>query len=275
MSVHTDDGVALHGLVYDRDRGDSPPSPAGGVVGIVVCHGVTQSSQRPEVQEISRTFAAYGTVLSIDHRGHGRSGGRSTVGDREVLDVDAAVGWLRDHGCTTVVTTGWSMGAGAVLRHEALVGEELHGHPLRHHADAIVHVSGTSRWLARDTRRTRWMLTMMRVRRPGHLVARRMGVRLEWPMWQTFPLMPVEAAARLGVRWRTGDRPVPLLVVHGSDDGYFAAGHADALAEAAGEAAEVWIEDGFGHAEVGIVTHPDLLARLGSRLPELIGRIPR
>ena len=43
-------------------------------------------------------------------RGHGRSGGRSTLGDQEVLDLDQAVRWARHLGYERVVTVGFSMG---------------------------------------------------------------------------------------------------------------------------------------------------------------------
>jgi pimeloyl-ACP methyl ester carboxylesterase len=264
VNLRTIDDLTLHGVIHEGP----------GDLGIVLSHGVTGSSERPAVQAVARHLATVGTVLSIDHRGHGRSEGRSTVGEREIFDVDATVAWLRAHGCTRVVSTGWSMGAGVVLRHDALVGEDVHGHRVSHGVDAIVHVSGTSRWLALEKRQSRWLLTMLGVRRPGHLVARRLGVRLSWPLWETFPLMPVEAAGRLGVRWINRDRAVPLLIVHGEDDGYFGVVHAQTLKDAAGDAAQLWIEPGFGHAEAGAAAHPDLLERLAARIPALMDRSP-
>ena len=52
-----------------------------------------------------------------------RALGFSTLGDREVLDVDAAVAEARRLGYARVVSMGWSMGGTCVLRHAALVGQ--------------------------------------------------------------------------------------------------------------------------------------------------------
>ena len=63
-----------------------------------------------------------GGVIAIDFRGHGRSGGRSTVGDREVLDVDAAARHARHLGYRRVGLIGFSMGGAVVVRHAGLLG---------------------------------------------------------------------------------------------------------------------------------------------------------
>ncbi|WP_181788171.1 alpha/beta hydrolase, partial [Streptomyces phytophilus] len=54
-------------------------------------------------------------------------GGRSTVGDREVLDLAAAVAWARSLGHRRVATVGFSMGGSVVLRHGALYRAEARG----------------------------------------------------------------------------------------------------------------------------------------------------
>jgi len=64
---------------------------------------------------------------------------------------------------------------------------------------------------------------------------------------------PAEAAARIA--------PVPLLIVHGDLDGYFPVDHAEQLYAAAREPKELWIEQGFGHAESA--ASPALLERIG------------
>ena len=66
-------------------------------------------------------FAQYAAVITFSFRGHGRSGGRSTVGDREVLDLAAAVAL----GAARSGTGGWRrsasrMGGSVVVRHGAL-----------------------------------------------------------------------------------------------------------------------------------------------------------
>ena len=138
-----------------------------------------------------------------------------------------------------------------VLRHAALHGG----------VDAVVSVSATSRWWVRDTapmRRLHWLVE----RRLGRAVSRRvLGVRLA-TMWEDVPESPVEVARRI--------TPIPLLLVHGDRDAFFPLEHPRALAAAAGEAAELWLVDGFGHAE-GAAT-PALLERIGRHLPALVAR---
>ena len=57
--------------------------------------------------------------------------------------------------------------------------------------------------------------------------------------------------------------PTPLLVVHGDADPYFPLDHPRSLAAAAGpEAAELWIEPGYGHAENA--AEEQLLDRIGA-----------
>src|SRR6202044_4048238 len=80
-------------------------------------------------------------VVTFDFRGHGRSGGPSPPGDKEVNDLDVAVRYARGLGYAKVVTVGFSMGASVVLRQAAL----------RRGVDAVVSVSSPGRWYYRDT----------------------------------------------------------------------------------------------------------------------------
>ncbi len=109
----------------------------------MVTHGFTGDVDRPHVRRVARAFTRYGAVVTFSFRGHGRSGGRSTVGDREVLDLAAAVAWARELGHTRVVTVGFSMGGSVVLRHAALEAGSV---------DAVVSVSAPARWFYRGPR---------------------------------------------------------------------------------------------------------------------------
>lgn len=215
---------------------------------------------RPSVAAIVDRLARHVDVLAYDSRGHGWSTGCSTVGDLEVLDVDAVVGTARALGYERVVTCGWSMGAASVVRHAALVGQHVAGHRVRHPVDAVISVSATSRWYVRDTapmRRLHWL-----VERPcGRVISQWvMGTRVCRDGWHPVPLSPTEAAARLG--------GVPLLVVHGDRDAYFPLEHPRALHAAAGGASRLWIVEGFGHAEGGAT--PELVDRIGAEVPRLL-----
>ena len=262
MTVHTADGERLAAWHV-------PPPAAGPVgVGVLVAHGFSGSLERDEVQAIGRAFAAYGAVLLLSHRGHGASTGFSTLGDREVLDVDAAVRTLRELGADRVVTTGWSMGGSAVLRQAGLVGTAVHGHVVLSRPDAVVVVSTTSRWYATvEHAETVAMRRLHRLveTRLGRLVSGRMGARVDPAGWDRAapPVTTLAAAGRVAL---------PLLVVHGDSDHYLGADHGRALVAAAGPTAELWEVPGLGHAEQAVARDPELLARLVAYLPVLLAR---
>ncbi|MFH9549425.1 alpha/beta hydrolase [Streptomyces sp. NPDC017435] len=240
----TADGISVDSVyepgavVYDAS-GSSALHPV-----FVVAHGFTGDVDRPHVRRVASALARHGAVVTFSFRGHGRSGGHSTVGDREVLDLAAAVAWARSLGHARVVTVGFSMGGSVVLRHAALYKGTV---------DAVVSVSAPARWYYRGTapmRRLHWMVT----RPEGRLVGRYgFRTRIHRRDWDPVPLSPVEAVPRIA--------PVPLLIVHGDRDGYFPLDHPRALAEAAAGHGELWVEHGMGHAEHA--AHDGLLARIG------------
>ncbi|MFF7962985.1 alpha/beta hydrolase [Streptomyces rubiginosohelvolus] len=268
----TDDGVPVEavyepctagfGAPGDRAAGALAATPAA-TPAIVVAHGFTGSADRPAVRRAARVFAQRAAVITFSFRGHGRSGGRSTVGDREVLDLAAAVAWARQLGHTRVVTVGFSMGGSVVLRHGALYTAEPVDRgaesaagvtPVRvperegriqrtgAHSDAVVSVSAPARWYYRGTapmRRLHWVVT----RPSGRLVGRYgFRTRIATEDWDPVPLSPVASVPLIA--------PAPLLLVHGDRDPYFPLDHPRMLAEAAGPGgAELWVERGMGHAE--------------------------
>ncbi|NEB03915.1 alpha/beta fold hydrolase [Streptomyces sp. SID13726] len=252
--LRTADGVTIDSVydpppfVYDASR-----PPARDLV-FVIAHGFTGDVDRPHVRRVVEAFTQYGAVVTFSFRGHGASGGRSTVGDREVLDLAAAVAWARELGHARVATIGFSMGGSVVLRHAALHRPDGSGRAGRTGAytDAVVSVSAPARWYYRGTapmRRVHWLVT----RPAGRLVGRYgFRTRIHDRDWDPVPLSPVEAVPRIA--------PTPLLIVHGDRDGYFPLDHPRMLAAAAGDHAELWIEP-MGHAEHA--AGDELLGRIG------------
>ncbi|MEV4675220.1 alpha/beta fold hydrolase [Actinomadura sp. NPDC049382] len=208
----------------------------------VLAHGFTCSWRQPALRRIAGALGRHGGVLAFDFRGHGRSGGHSTVGDREILDVAAAVAAARRRGYRRVAVTGFSMGGAVVVRHAALHGG----------VDAVVSVSAPARWYYRGTvpmRRVHWVIE----RRLGRLAVRMArGTRIAPKGWDPVPEAPHQLAGRIA--------PVPFLVVHGDADAFFPLDHAHQLYEAASDPKELWIEPAFGHAEVAAT--PDLINRI-------------
>ncbi|MEU0070653.1 alpha/beta fold hydrolase [Streptomyces sp. NPDC006332] len=269
--LHAADGVTIDS-VYDPGDAvyDASASPSGGPV-FVIAHGFTGDVDRPHVRRVARAFARHGAVVTFSFRGHGASGGRSTVGDREVLDLAAAVEWARSLGHPRVITVGFSMGGSVALRHAALYGPNPPKEgPVREGrvdaargraaeaasyaaTDAVVSVSAPARWYYRGTapmRRLHWLVS----RPEGRLVGRYgFRTRIHHLGWDPVPLSPVEAVPRIA--------PTPLLIVHGEQDGYFPVDHPRMLAHAAGDHGELWLEPGMGHAEHAATEA--LLARIG------------
>jgi pimeloyl-ACP methyl ester carboxylesterase len=229
----TDDGVPIDALHL----------PGEGDLAIVLAHGFTLSWQHGQVWRVAQRLNKTAGVITFDFRGHGRSGGLSTLGDREIKDLDVAIAYARELGYQRIALVGFSMGASIVVRYAGLVGG----------VDAAVSVSGPGRWYYRGTlpmRRVHWAVE----RRAGRLVTRTLlKTRVSPARWNPVPVPPAEAAALIS--------PIPFLVVHGDGDLYFPAEHARQLYAAARDPRELWIVPGFGHAESG--TDAALLDRIG------------
>lgn len=238
VSTETVDGVPLHGV---RVAG-----PAGRT--FVVVHGMTHSITTDGTAMVIRELSAIGSVLAFDLRGHGTSGGGSTVGDLETLDVDAAVAHARESAKEPVAVVGFSLG-GAVALRQAAFGA--------HRPDAVVSVSAPSRWYVRDSapmRRVNWL-----IEHPvGALVGPLVGIRLGAP-WTAVPPSPLVAVSEI---------EVPLLVVHGTADHYFPLAHGIDLQRASVGRAELWVEQGMGHAENA--TSRELASRIGGWVVQVL-----
>ncbi len=210
----------------------------------VAVHGFTGAHDSAAMLRAANVLALTGGVVTVSMRGHRGSAGASTLGDREVLDVDAAVRWARSLGYRAVVTVGFSMGASVVVRHAAVCGG----------VEAVVSVSGPSRWYYRGTPAMRRVHSMVGSRVGRSVVRWGRGTRVTDRAWgDPLPIEPRVAASLLA--------PTPLLVVHGDADHYFPLDHARQLA-AAGPHVELWVEYGFEHAENAI--SDELTARLAS-----------
>jgi pimeloyl-ACP methyl ester carboxylesterase len=221
MHLVTSDGVSLSASYV----------PSSSPTCFVLAHGFTGSWQRPALRRAASVFGEHGGVVSFDFRGHGQSDGRSTVGDLEIHDLEAAADWARSLGHTRIATVGFSMGASVAVRHAALIGGVC----------AVAAVSGPARWYYRGTtpmRRVHWVIE----RRTGRLFSRLvLKTRIAEDGWDPVPSAPHEIVEKIS--------PAPLLVVHGDSDPYFPVDHAHQLFDAAAQPKELWLEPGFGHAE--------------------------
>ncbi|MEU7856719.1 alpha/beta fold hydrolase [Nonomuraea sp. NPDC049141] len=234
VMLRTEDGVRI-------DAAHTPSTRSG--LGIVVAHGFTGGWRDRATRRIVHVLSNYGGVIAFDFRGHGRSGGESTVGDKEILDVEAAVRHARVIGYPKIAVVGFSMGAAVAVRHAGLIGG----------VDAVVSVSGPARWYYRGTkpmRQVHWAIEQPIGRWAARMAKR---TRIARGRWEPIPVPPHEAAALIS--------PTPLLIVHGDADTFFPLDHAYQLYEGAREPKRLWIEQGYGHAESA--AGPELIRRIG------------
>lgn len=238
--LHAADGVWLSAVHLP---GPSAWRPAADVGAVVVLHGFAASAAKPAYARLADELARDQAVLAVDLRGHGRSGGASTLGDAERHDVAAAVAALRADGHAHVTLLGVSMGATAAI-HAAATGVD---------AEALVLVSGPG-WFD-EVPATE---PLRRLHRHWHspwsrLVMRRaLRVVVAPPRTWSEPRHPAEVLPA----------GIPTLVVHGRDDAYFPVEHAEALAR--GDDAVLWLQPRFGHAEDGLT--PAFCRRLGAAI---------
>jgi len=194
---------------------------------VVLAHGFTASAHHPDVSAVAEALHANGLdVITYDARGHGASGGESTLGDAERHDVAAAVAAARERS-DRVVTVGASMGAIAVLRHAALDPD----------LDGVVSVSCPSRWRL-PLNAVGILSTLMTRTRPGRAFAARF------------------ARVRIAARWSNPAPPIdlvssiraPLALVHGRKDPFIGVCDAQELYASATGPRRLVLVDGMGHA---------------------------
>jgi pimeloyl-ACP methyl ester carboxylesterase len=236
LELVTDDGVRLAGARL-AGPGDAPAT-------IVLVHGFSHSSRTPRIHAFAHLLARRLHVVVPDLRGHGASGGVSTLGTREPLDVAAAV--AAADASLPVVTVGVSLGGAAVLLHAGTYGGVA----------GVVAVSAPAWWGAWDTPSTR------RVQRYAMTATGRLFV-------STF------------LRTRIADRcegvpdardvvaaiaPAFTLVVADPGDHYFGVEHPRTIHRWAQEPKDLWLVPGAGHGS-------DLLTpALADRLLEEVER---
>jgi pimeloyl-ACP methyl ester carboxylesterase len=222
--------------------------PPDAPVTVVLVHGFLNSSRSPVVHAFARLLAERVHVIAPDLRGHGRSGGRVTLGALEPLDVAAAVdAATAAHPRRPVVTVGTSLGGVAVLRHAGIIGGVA----------GTVSISAPA-WYDPDGREGARRLTRFITSSAGRQVAARF-LRTRVGMLPPVADMPAVLGAIA---------PAFTILVHDPDELYFGEEHVRALYEWANEPKDLWLISGGGHG--GDLLTPSLAERL---LAEVIARV--
>jgi alpha-beta hydrolase superfamily lysophospholipase len=220
LSLMAADGVMLDCLVY---------GPADADIAVVFGHGFTGTHRNPKIVGLAEEFTRAGMAFyTSDFRGHGASGGRSSLGEHEVLDVEAVVALARRRH-RHVVTMGASMGGFVVLRHAALHGP----------VDATVAISSPAGFDG---------FVLPRARVLGKLARTRKGRRLlEYQGTRVGPF-PEGVATALDLAPTIA---TPVSIVHGRRDRYIPLAQAHALYGQLREPRRLVVLDDFGHGEAG------------------------
>jgi pimeloyl-ACP methyl ester carboxylesterase len=201
---------------------------------VVVVHGFTAHRRHSSVAAIADALVREGhSVLTYDGRGHGESGGMSTLGNDEDLDVASAV-QAAAKVAPKVVVVGASMGAIAALRYAA-AHDDLTG---------VVTVSCPARWQLRTLRTV--LAAALTQTWPGRrYLERSVGVRVS-PTTERLE-SPEVLAGRI---------TCPLAIVHGLADRFMPALEASRLHEQVTGRRRLDLVPAMGHAfdEVGTST---------------------
>jgi uncharacterized protein len=230
VALVTRDGVRLVGSHLAGSPLREGRRPA-----VLIAHGFAGHRRKPAYAALAETLAPAMAVLSLDLRGHGHSAGRSTLGDREVLDIRAGAAWLRRAGYDWVGVLGVSMGATAALR---AAGQGPPGL-----IDAVCAISAPAEFDGHDTPAVEMLVRTMTSTSWRILMETVLHVRIAHGWGH--PASAVELVP--------GITPAPVLIVHGEDDHFFGPDHAQRLHAAAKAPRTLWLEPpGFGHAEDGL-----------------------
>jgi dipeptidyl aminopeptidase/acylaminoacyl peptidase len=227
VSVRSTDGTALSGWWVPAENSSRAA---------VLIHGWGGSKADEHVLATVPVYAEAGySVLMLDLRGHGESGGeRRTLGYREVRDVRGALRWLGERGFEPdeTVLHGWSMGGATALR--AAPGTDV---------AAVVTEAAYADLplLLRDELPANSGLP--RLFNPGILLAGRLF--LDFDPWAVRPAQEARLLRR---------QSVPMLIIHSTGDEVVPFEHGQMLA-AANPEATFWQLEGYEHVEAYL--HPE------------------
>jgi pimeloyl-ACP methyl ester carboxylesterase len=220
LHITTRDGVELSARSYGQRDAE---------IAVAFGHGFTGSQRNPKVVDLGRRVAGSGIAFyTADFRGHGASGGLSTLGEREIDDIDALVTIARrTH--RRVVSVGASMGGLIALRHAALRGG----------VDAVIAISSPAPSGQPKLARARLLGRVVSTDR-GRRLLDRYGTHVD----ATVPaaLAPVDLAQI---------SPIPVAIVHGTRDRYVPLVDAYNLYKQLADPRRLVILPTFGHGEAG------------------------
>jgi hypothetical protein len=218
-------GVPFEDVAIATPLGDAPAwlvPPAGGVGERWAIHVHGRAVRRPETLRAVPIFReASFTSLVVSYRNDSEAPRsddfRYALGDREWLDVDAAMHYAVNAGATEIVLVGWSMGGATVLQAltRSSVGDRVSG---------VILESPVVDWIAA-------LDFQVRLRRLPVVVRSFVIVlfKARWGRFFTGLAEPLDID-RLDFVTRAKELDRPVLILHSDDDGFVPATASRALA---------------------------------------------
>ena len=223
--------------------------PPGAPVSIVLVHGFSNWSRSRELHQVANELSGWAHVVAFDLRGHGRSGGRSTLGVKEPWDVAAAVtAALAFAPDTPVVALGISLGGASALM-AAGRGSPVAG---------VISVSAPA-WRDFSSPAGARLAAWCQTRRGRALLVALSGTRVDVGGGE--PERVDEAMAAIAPRF--------VVIAHDPQEPVFGPEHAETLFSWAREPKALWWTPDGGHGRSMLT--PELIERIrieiSARLP--------
>jgi fermentation-respiration switch protein FrsA (DUF1100 family) len=243
VGLRSEDGVPLRAWWIEGKDGDAGQGRAA-----ILVHGWNGDKSDEHVVGTAPIYSGNGySVLVLDLRGHGESGGeRRTLGYTETRDVRGALEWLKGRGYPSkrVVLHGWSMGGATVVRSAPGTG-----------VAAVVEEAGYAdlTLVLRDELPENSGLP--RAFNLGAFLAAKL--LLDFDPWA---VLPAEEAVRLR------EEGTPLLVIHSTRVEVVPYEHANLFTRANPEA-DLWTLRGYDHVKA--YRHPEYEERLEAFLQKV------
>jgi len=238
VSFVTADGVSLRGKFIDG---------LGDVKGTVIfCHEYgSDMNSCVRYAEFLKTVGF--NVLAFDFRGHGLSGNRPNhtirqwTTEKEVMDVEAAIGFARSSGERDIAILGISRGGVA-----GMVAASADGDIRAVVMDSAPDTRATVQYFMR-----RWASIFTRARRFYRGLP-------DWLYWSVGALAVKISELRLGCKFPSLVKALrrkrcAVFIIHGIEDSYIDVCHANFLYRCASEPKELWLVPGANHNESAIV----------------------
>ena len=233
--------LAIPGRRWNPPAAVRIAGPPGAPVSFVLVHGFSNWSRSRELHQVANELSGWAHVVAFDLRGHGRSGGRSTLGVKEPWDVAAAVtAALAFAPDTPVVALGISLGGVSALMAAG------RGSPV---ARCGLGLGARMEGLQQPRRCAGWPHGARPVAGRALLVALS-GTRVD--VGAAEPERVAEAMAAIAPRF--------VVIAHDPQEPVFGPEHAETLFSWAREPKALWWTPGGGHGRSMLT--PELIERI-------------